>query len=116
MAGLRTSKVLQMKSMQRLCMRGFDQISDASDIDGLIRILVLDHEHETIERVQNALWVWPHKVAKAKSIDQAVEMCQHIKPTALFAAIDFSGGINESTITTFVKFPNRLVGVDDSRR
>ncbi len=97
-------------------MRGFDQISDASDIDGLIRILVLDHEHETIERVQNALWVWPHKVAKAKSIDQAVEMCQHIKPTALFAAIDFSGGINESTITTFVKFPNRLVGVDDSRR
>lgn len=71
--------------------------------DGLIRILVLDHEPETLERLENALWIWPHKVVNAKSVDEALKMCQHLTPTALIADINFAGNHSGNTITTLRK-------------
>ena len=71
--------------------------------DSLIRILVLDHERETLERLENARWIWPHKVANAKSVDEALKMCRHLMPTALIVAVDFADDHNGSTITTLRK-------------
>jgi PAS domain S-box-containing protein len=67
----------------------------------LIRILVLDNERETLKRLENALWIWPHKVANAKSVDEVVTMCQHLAPTALIVDINFAA--SHSTITTLRK-------------
>ncbi len=90
MSGLRMSKVSRMKSIERFHTERFHQEPAVPVNDDLIRILVLDHERETLERLENALWVWPHKVANAKSVDEAVEMCRHLKPTALIVGIKFA--------------------------
>ena len=92
-----------MKSTQKFRTQRLRQEIDMPEDDGLIRILVLDHERETLERVENALWVWPHKVANAKSVDEAVKMCRHLKPTALIADINFAGSHSGNTITTLRK-------------
>ncbi len=101
MSGLRISKVSQMKSTQRFRSQRLRQEIDMPEDDSLIRILVLDHERETLERLENALWIWPHKVANANSVDEAVTMCQHLTPTALIADIKFAS--SHSTITTLRK-------------
>ncbi len=103
MSGLRISKVSRMKSTQRFCTQRLRQEIDMPEDDGLIRILVLDHQRDTLERLENALWVWPHKVANAKSVDEALKMCRHLMPTALIVAINFADGYNGSTITTLRK-------------
>ena len=71
--------------------------------DGLIRILVLDDQRETLDRLENALWIWPHKVSNANSVDEAVTMCRHLKPTALIADTKFAGRYNRNIITTLRK-------------
>jgi len=92
-----------MNALQRLRSEDFRPETDMS-LDGeLIRILVLDHEHATLERLENALWIWPHKVANANSVDEAVTMCQHLTPTALIADVNFPGSHNDNTITTLRK-------------
>ena len=103
MSGLRISKVSQMKSTQRFRSQRLRQEIDMPEDDSLIRILVLDHERETLERLENALWIWPHKVANAKSVDEALKMCRHLMPTALIVAVDFADDHNGSTITTLRK-------------
>ena len=103
MSDLRISKVSRMKSTQRFHAQRLGQEIDMPEDDGLIRILVLDHERETLERLENALWVWPHKVANAKSVDEAVKMCRHLKPTAIIAGIKFADSHNGSTITILRK-------------
>lgn len=98
-----TPVVSQAKSLQRFRTQGFDQAPAVPDNGGLIRILVLDHERETLERLQNALWMWPHKVARARSVKEAVRMCQHLAPTALVAGTQFPGNQSGSTISLLRK-------------
>lgn len=100
MSGPRTSKLSRRKSHQISHTRRPRKEPDVPVDDHLIRILVLDDEHETLERLENALWVWPHKVANANSVDEAVEMCRDLEPTALIVGAEFAGGPNGSTITT----------------
>ena len=96
-------KVSGMKALQRHCSRDSHPETDMS-LDGeLIRILVLDNEHDTLERLENALWIWPHKVANANSVDEAVTMCQQLTPTAIIADFHFAGSHNGNTITTLRK-------------
>ena len=56
MAGLRISKVSGMKSIQCFRTQRLRQAIDMPEDDGVIRILVLDHERETLERLEDALW------------------------------------------------------------
>lgn len=61
----------------------------SSDVaSGLMRILVLDDDSEIIGQLENALWVWPHKVALTASVDDAVRMCHHLTPSAILVAVD----------------------------
>ena len=103
MSRLHTSIVSRTKSVERFREQRARQELELPEDDGLIRILVLDHERETLERIENALWIWPHKVAHANSIDEAVKMCRHLTPTALVAGIKFAGRYNTNTITTLRK-------------
>jgi len=103
MPGPRTAAVSQAKSLQRFRTQLFDQAPAAPDNGGLIRVLVLDRERETLERLQNALWMWPHKVASAKSVNEAVRMCRHLTPTALIAGIKTSGNHTGNTIAKLRK-------------
>ena len=92
-----------MNALQKNRSRDLNPETEVS-LDGeLIRILVLDHERATLERLENALWIWPHKVANANSVDEAVIMCQHLTPTALIADVNFAGSHNDNTITTLRK-------------
>ena len=52
MSGLRTSKVSRMTSMQWFRTQRLRQAIDMPEDDGVIRILVLDHERETLERLK----------------------------------------------------------------
>lgn len=108
MPRLRPSKVSQMKSLQRFRTRPFHQEPDETVNNETIRILVLDHERETLERLENALWMWPHRVVNANSVNEAVKMCRHFEPTALIAGVNFAGSHYGSTITTLRKHLPRV--------
>ena len=63
--------------------------SGSSDVaSGLMRILVLDDDSEIIGQLENALWVWPHKVALTANVEDAVRLCQHLTPSAILVAVD----------------------------
>jgi CheY-like chemotaxis protein len=55
----------------------------------IVRLLVLDRNPVTPQLIENALWVWPHRIATADSVQQAVKMCQHLEPAALIVSLDF---------------------------
>lgn len=100
MSGQRPIKTSRRGSIERYREHRFDPAADGSGSNELICVLVLDHTHETAEQIQDALWVWPHKVINATSIKEVVRICQHTQPTALIAAIDFSDNHDGNTITT----------------
>jgi PAS domain S-box-containing protein len=60
--------------------------SDAAS--GLMRILVLDDDSEIIGQLENALWVWPHKLTQTANVKDAVRLCQHLIPSAILVAVD----------------------------
>jgi len=63
--------------------------SGGSDVaSGLLRILVLDDDSEIVGQLENALWVWPHKVALTANVEDAVRLCQHLTPSAILVAVD----------------------------
>lgn len=63
--------------------------SNSSDVaSGLIRILVLDDNTEIISQLENALWVWPHKVSLVANVEDAERLCQHLLPSAILIAAD----------------------------
>lgn len=66
----------------------------------LVRILVLDDACDTLEHLENSLWIWPHEIATAGSIDEAVTMCAHLRPNAVIADAGFSGKKNPTTISS----------------
>lgn len=55
---------------------------------GLMRILVLDDDSKIIGQLENALWVWPHRVAVTVNVEDAVRLCQHLTPSAILVAVD----------------------------
>lgn len=63
--------------------------SGGSDVaSGLIRLLVLDDDSEIVGQLENALWMWPHKVALTANVKDAVRLCQHLTPSAILVAVD----------------------------
>ena len=63
--------------------------SGSSDTaSGLMRILVLDDDREIIGQLENALWVWPHKLTQTANVKDAVRLCQHLTPSAILVAVD----------------------------
>ncbi len=77
-----------MRSVQVLSrQRSIDP--DVSGVaSALMRILVLDDNSEIIGQVENALWVWPHKVARTADVEGAVDLCRHLTPSAILVAVD----------------------------
>ena len=100
MSTRRSSKIVEMKSLRKHLTSGTDQEAGIPDSNELIRVLVLDHDRETRERVQNALWTWPHMITEAHSVDEAIRLCRHIEPAALIVAIDFPDGYYGRTISS----------------
>ena len=63
--------------------------SGSSDVaSALIRILVLDDDREIIGQLENALWVWPHKVTLTANVEDAIRLCRHLTPSAILVAVD----------------------------
>lgn len=73
--------------------------SGSSDVaSGLMRILVLDDDNEIIGQLENALWIWPHKVALTANVEDAVRLCQHLTPAAILVAVDRNKASKTKTI------------------
>jgi CheY-like chemotaxis protein len=65
-----------------------DSVTPGVD-DGLLRLLILDPGSKTLDQVQNALWMWPHKLATADSVMEGVAKCRRLDPVAVLMANDF---------------------------
>ena len=90
MAPLGEGKLLSDVSSGRYHTVDWHDVVEDSIASSLIRLLVLDRDAKTPEQIENALWIWPHRIATAQSVGQAVKMCHHLAPTAIFASLDFS--------------------------
>lgn len=64
------------------------------DHEGPMRLLILDPSPRTLDQIQNALWMWPHKIATADSVKSGVAQCQRLNPAAVFIANDFPDSSN----------------------
>jgi len=65
--------------------------SGSSDVEsGSMHILVLDDDPEIIGQLENALWVWPHKLTLTAKVEDAVQQCQQMTPAAILVAVDSS--------------------------
>jgi PAS domain-containing protein len=66
-------------------------VADSSEAhlpSGLIRVLVLNDDDDLASQIENALWMWPHKVSLVASAESAIALCQHLTPAAILAAAD----------------------------
>lgn len=64
----------------------------------LVRLLVLDKNPKTPQQIENALWIWPHKITTASTVKNAVKLCQHLSPAALIVSLDFPSKHNTGII------------------
>lgn len=55
---------------------------------GPMRLVVLDDGGELIYRIENALWIWPHKLLRAAHIEEAISYCEQETPAAILISID----------------------------
>lgn len=55
---------------------------------GPMRMVVLDDGHDLVERMENALWVWPHKLLAAAHVEEAIEICKQETVAAILIAVD----------------------------
>ncbi len=76
-----------------------DNDRDASNENSHIRLLILDTGPATLEQIENALWIWPHTISTANTVDEAIRMCQHLEPTAILVSRDFPSNQQGSAIT-----------------
>lgn len=90
---------------------GSRKILEAGAADNsIIRLLVLDTNPATPELIEKALWVWPHRIATARSAQNAAEMCQHLEPVALIVALDFPSDSRVSIIRALRdQIPNAVI-------
>ena len=66
---------------------------------GLLRVLVLDDHQQTVEQIENALWVWPHRVTRTNCVSEAVNLCQHLTPAALIVSLETEANIDGQLIS-----------------
>ena len=55
---------------------------------GPMRLIVLDDDGDLVEKIENALWIWPHKLLAAAHVEEAIEFCTHDTPAAILIAVD----------------------------
>lgn len=77
-----------MRNVQVLRSQHSIDSSDSDVASGFVRILVLDDDTEIISQLENALWVWPHKVSLVANVEEAVRLCQHLVPSAILISVD----------------------------
>lgn len=65
---------------------------------GPMRLVVLD-DGDMVERIENALWVWPHKLLAAAHVEEAVGFCNQEKPDAILISIDCNKMRESKSIT-----------------
>ncbi len=65
------------------------QFGAVSTDNVIVRLLDLYKNPTTPQIIENALWVWPHRIATACDAQNAVDMCQHLEPAALVVLPDF---------------------------
>jgi len=65
-----------------------DGASIANADGGPLRILILDSDSRIITQIENALWMWPHKISITREADDAIRLCQHLTPSAILVAVD----------------------------
>ncbi len=76
----------------------------------IVRLLVLDKNPTTPQIIENALWVWPHRIATACDAQNAVDMCQHLEPAALVVSLDFPSENGVSIIRSLRnKIPDAVI-------
>ena len=72
-----------------------------------MRILVLDRNMRALEQIGRTLWVWPHLLTAAKSVEEARELSRSFSPTIVIACIDFlNKSSNSGDISLRDVFPN----------
>ncbi len=77
-----------MRNVQLLCKQRSIESGSSDVASALMRVLVLDDDREIIGQLENALWVWPHKVALTANVEDAVRLCRHLTPSAILVAVD----------------------------
>lgn len=81
---------------------------DADD-NAPVRILVLDDDPETPQLIENALWMWQHRIAMADCAADAITMCLDLKPAALIVSLDFSANRSETVVAALRReLPNTV--------
>ena len=81
---------LSMRNIQSMRLQRSIEFDGADDASGLIRVLVIDDDREIVDQLENALWVWQHKITHISSVDDAVRLCKHMTPKAILVALDGS--------------------------
>lgn len=61
-----------------------------ASLDGIVRLLLLDLTPATIQKIENALWVWPHRISLAGDVRSAIEIGKNENPDALIMTADAS--------------------------
>lgn len=87
----------QMHNIQVIRRQSPVESVDSDVALGPMRILVLDDDSEIIGQLENALWVWPHRLTLAANVEDAVRLCQHLTPAAILVAVD-SGKASEASL------------------
>jgi PAS domain-containing protein len=64
----------------------------------LMRILVLDDDREITGQLENALWVWPHKITQTSTVEDTIRLCRHLTPAAILVAVDHCDGSETTSI------------------
>ena len=100
MPSYRATRVLQNRASKGLDPSATTDVCDLPSRNSCLRVLVLDANPRTWDQVENALWMWPHKIATASSIDEAVRMCKHLEPAAIIASLEFPCDDNGDVIST----------------
>jgi CheY-like chemotaxis protein len=73
----------QALHLQRMSLGGTD-----SPAAGPMRLVVLDDSGDMVEKIENALWVWPHKLLTAAHIEEAIGFSEIEPPAAILISID----------------------------
>ncbi|MDX1508830.1 MAG: hypothetical protein R3358_11165 [Woeseiaceae bacterium] len=87
-----------MRNIQSPRLQSSIDFGGAENVSELIRVLVIDDDTEIVGQIENALWVWPHKITYASSVDDAVRLCKHLMPTAILVALDGSTSIRARAV------------------
>ena len=53
-----------------------------------MRLIVLDDDGDMLEKIENALWVWPHKLLTAAHIEEAIVLSEQEPPAAILISVD----------------------------